>query len=160
MNERGFTMAYESLKLKNQLCFRLYATSKAMTRLYKPLLEALHLTYPQYITMMVVWEEETVNFKKLGEKVHMKTGTLTPILQKLEKLGYLKKYRDEHDDRKILVACTEKGFELRDQALSVPNNIFCQANLTMEEFETYKKVLDELSIKLLEAEKKMKGERK
>ncbi|MBQ6566391.1 MAG: MarR family transcriptional regulator, partial [Treponema sp.] len=110
---------YDGLLLSNQLCFPLYACSKEIVRRYKPMLDELDLTYTQYITMMVMWEKETVNVKELGERLFLDSGTLTPLLKKLETKGYISRERSEEDERNLIVRITRKGMALRDWAKSV-----------------------------------------
>ena len=103
---------YEALKLKNQICFPLYAVSNKIIRTYKPLLDKLDLTYTQYITMMVLWEKKQVNEKTLGECLFLKSNTLAPLLKKLETKGYIIKTRNKDDERKLIISITEKGEKL------------------------------------------------
>jgi len=147
-------MNFEHLKLSNQLCFKIYSASRAMIRLYKPILDKLKLTYPQYIAMLVLWEKEVIPFKELSDEIKLKTGTLTPLLNKLEKQGYIVKIRDENDDRKILVKLTDKGRELKEEALNVPAEIACKTSLEKEEYISYMKIMNDLLEKLYEAEKR------
>ncbi len=100
-------MSQSVLNLDRQLCFRAYTASRLTIRLYKPLLDKIHLTYPQYVAMMVLWEKKSIGFRDLGKKLHMSTGTLTPVIQRLEKLGYVKKEKHETDDRKTVVVLTK-----------------------------------------------------
>lgn len=111
---------YDCLKLENQLCFPLYACAKEVVRHYKPFLEKLDLTYTQYIVMMVLWENRQTNVKELGEKLYLDSGTLTPLLKKLEAKGYLTRNRSAQDERNLLVTVTDRGMALRDEALTVP----------------------------------------
>ena len=111
---------YAALRLENQLCFPLYACSKEIIRQYKPFLDALDLTYTQYITMMVLWENQTLSSKILGEKLYLDSGTLTPLLKRLEQKGYLTRERDSRDERNLLIRVTKEGMALRDRALDVP----------------------------------------
>ncbi len=124
---------YESLKLGNQLCFPLYACSKEIIRKYKPYLDKIDLTYTQYITMMVLWEKKTVNVKTLGECLYLDSGTLTPVLKKLESKGYISRERSSKDERNLVVSITEKGEELKDLALSIPSSIGSCVKLDPEE---------------------------
>ncbi len=139
---------YDSLKLENQLCFPLYAAAKEIVRKYKPFLEEIDLTYTQYITMMVMWEEEEINVTHLGEKLFLDSGTLTPLLKKLEKKGYITRQRSKDDERTLDVKLTEEGLKLRDQALSIPSHISGCIKLSKEEafvlYKTLNKILDEL----------------
>ena len=124
---------YESLRLKNQLCFPLYAVSNMVTRKYKPLLDSLDLTYTQYIVMMVMWEEGQVNEKHLCDALCLKSNTLTPLLKKLEDKGFIKKEKDKSDERNLVITLTESGEKLKDRALCVPETIAQEFDLTKEE---------------------------
>lgn len=111
---------YDSLKLENQLCFPLYACSKEIVRRYKTYLDKLDLTYTQYIVMMVMWEEKELNVKELGDKLFLDSGTLTPVLKKLEAKGYVTRERSKIDERTLIVTLTESGKELREMAVDIP----------------------------------------
>ena len=111
---------YDSLKLENQLCFPLYACSKEIVRRYKTYLDKLDLTYTQYIVMMVMWEEKELNVKELGDKLFLDSGTLTPVLKKLEAKGYVTRARSKIDERTLIVTLTEGGKELRESAVGIP----------------------------------------
>ena len=111
---------YDSLKLENQLCFPLYACSKEIVRRYKTYLDKLDLTYTQYIVMMVMWEEKELNVKELGDKLFLDSGTLTPVLKKLEAKGYVTRERSKIDERTLIVTLTEGGKELRESAVGIP----------------------------------------
>ena len=138
---------YAVLRLKNQLCFPLYAVSNLITRKYKPLLDKLDLTYTQYIVMMVLWEEKQVNEKFLCEALCLKSNTVTPLLKKLEDKEYIKKSKDKGDERNLVITLTEEGEKLQDNALGVPECISREFHLTQEEaLELYRvlyKILDE-----------------
>ena len=138
---------YASLRLKNQLCFPLYAVSNLITRKYKPLLGKLDLTYTQYIVMMVLWEEKQVNEKFLCEALCLKSNTVTPLLKKLEDKEYIKKSKDKGDERNLVITLTEEGEKLQDNALGVPECIAREFHLTPEEaLELYRvlyKIIDE-----------------
>ena len=114
---------YESLKLCNQVCFPLYACSKEIIRKYKPFLDEIDLTYTQYITMMVLWEKKSVNVKTLGECLYLDSGTLTPVLKKLESKGYINRERSNEDERNLVVSITKEGEDLRDKAISIPSKM-------------------------------------
>ncbi|MDD6038258.1 MAG: MarR family transcriptional regulator [bacterium] len=114
------THKYEMLKLERQLCFPLYVVSKEIVRKYKPFLDEIDLTYTQYITMMVLWEENEILVKNLGEKLFLDSGTLTPVLNGLEKKGYVTRRRSETDKRDVYIVITEKGLSLRDKAVEIP----------------------------------------
>ena len=114
---------YDVLKLENQLCFPLYACSKEIIRTYKPFLDEIDLTYTQYITMMVLWEKKEMNVKTLGENLFLDSGTLTPVLKKLESKGYLKRNRSKDDERNLLVSITKEGEALKEKAKNIPAKI-------------------------------------
>lgn len=132
---------YDMLKLENQLCFPLYACSKEIIRKYKPLLDELELTYTQYITMMVLWEKKEMNVKKLGDILFLDSGTLTPVLKKLEQKGYIKRNRATDDERNLIIKITEKGINLRKKAKDIPMEISKCVNLTQEEVASLYKIL-------------------
>lgn len=111
---------YDSLKLDNQLCFPLYACSKEVVKQYKPYLDEIDLTYTQYITMMVMWERKQLTVKELGEYLYLDSGTLTPVLKKLELKGYVFRSRSRDDERNLIVTLTESGEKLKDDALEIP----------------------------------------
>lgn len=138
---------YASLRLKNQLCFPLYAVSNLITRKYKPLLDELDLTYTQYIVMMVLWEENQVNEQFLCRTLCLKSNTLAPLLKKLEEKGYVRKEKDSSDERNLVITLTDTGVALKDRALSVPECIAREFHLTPEEaaslYDTLYKILDE-----------------
>ena len=132
---------YDSLKLGNQLCFPLYAAAKEITRKYKPYLDKLNLTYTQYICMMVMWEHQSLNVKKLGEYLYLDSGTLTPLLKKLEEKGYIERKKKDSDERNLIITVTDKGLDLRDKALSVPQSMGSCISISSEEAELLYKVL-------------------
>ena len=124
---------YEPLKIKNQLCFPLYACSKEIIRQYKPYLDQLDLTYTQYITMMVLWENQSMTVKDLGSCLYLDSGTLTPLLKKLEAKGLVTRSRSRKDERNLIVTITDEGMALRDKALFVPEEMAKCIELTPEE---------------------------
>ena len=111
---------YDSLKLENQLCFPLYAAAREIVKKYSPILKDLDLTYTQYIVMMVLWEEGSVTVTRLGERLFLDSGTLTPLIRILEKKRFVKKQRGKTDERIVKVSITEEGAALREKALKVP----------------------------------------
>lgn len=121
------------LKLSNQLCFPLYASGKEITRRYKPLLDKLDLTYTQYIVLMVLWEKDQISVKEIGEKLYLDSGTLTPLLNKLLKKGYIKKEVEPHDNRELIISLTNKGLKLKIEAYRIPPQIASKVNLSEEE---------------------------
>lgn len=124
------------LKLENQLCFPLYAVSKEITRRYTPFLEPLGLTYTQYIAMLVLWEEKKCNVTELGKKLFLDSGTLTPLLKKLEAKGYVKRTRETSDERCLSVCLTDKGELLQSKAKSIPKSMASCVNLSPDEVKT------------------------
>lgn len=135
---------YDKIKLENQVCFPLYALSREVIKLYKPILDKYNLTYTQYITMLVMWEVETVIFKELGKKLHLDSGTLTPVVKKLEAMELVTKHRNKEDDRLVTVQLTEKGKMLREDILTVPDEIYCKFQGDHKKLIELKKQLDEL----------------
>ncbi len=136
---------YEQLKLENQLCFTLYASSKALTKKYKPLLDPLGLTYTQYITMLVIWEYETISSKALGNALYLDSGTLTPLLKRLEGMNLITRQRDSKDERNLLVKLTDKGRALKEDAKEVPIRIFKEIGLDLEDAYRLKQELTRLT---------------
>lgn len=135
---------YSSLKLDNQLCFSLYALSREIIKLYKPMLDELNLTYTQYIVMIVLWEEQKASVKHIGNRLHLDSGTLTPLLKKLEAMELIKRYRDKNDDRVVIAELTEKGTSLKEKAIDIPNRVLCNIKLPLEEALELKRSLDDL----------------
>lgn len=127
---------YEALRLCNQLCFPLYACSKEIVKRYKPFLDPLNLTYTQYIAMMVIWEEEQITVKELGKRLFLDSGTLTPVLKKLESKEFIERNRSSIDERTVIVTLTPKGRKLEDEAASVPGDMRGCVNLSQQESKT------------------------
>lgn len=119
-----------ALKLENQLCFPLYACAKEIVRRHKPYLDELDLTYTQYITMMVLWEEKEINVKELGEKLYLDSGTLTPLLKKLETKGFVSRERSKKDERNLVVKITEPGESLKENAQNIPSKVGACVNIS------------------------------
>jgi len=135
---------YESLKLGNQLCFPLYACAKEIVRKYKPFLDEIDLTYTQYITMMVLWEHKEMNVKTLGEYLYLDSGTLTPVLKKMEQKGYLTRMRDKSDERVLMVSLTNEGEKLKEQAASIPDKMGKCMKIEKEDAKTLYRILYQL----------------
>ena len=121
------------LKIENQLCFPLYACAKEIVRRYKPFLDEIDLTYTQYIAMMVIWDKKEINVKSLGEKLYLDSGTLTPLLKKLEGKGFITRERNSDDERNLIVKITEEGENLKEKARCVPAQMRQCIDLTQEE---------------------------
>ena len=126
----------DSLKLENQLCFPLYIASKELIRKYRPLLDRLDLTYTQYITMMVLWEKKELNVKALGNILLLDSGTLTPLLKKLETKGYINRIKNDKDERNLIISITKKGEELKNDVKDVPYEVGKCIKLSEEEAKT------------------------
>ncbi|MDE2429712.1 MAG: MarR family transcriptional regulator [Burkholderiales bacterium] len=123
---------FNMLALDNQFCFALYSASLAMTKTYKPLLEKLGLTYPQYLVMLVLWEKDDVLVKDIGKLLFLDSGTLTPLLKRLETAGFLIRSRDETDERQVRITLTEEGKALKKQAKEIPPQIMCASRQSTE----------------------------
>ena len=132
------------LKLKDQLCFPFYIASKEIIRKYKPLLDKIDLTYTQYITMMYLWENNETNVKDLGEKLFLDSGTLTPLLKKLEKKGYIIREHEENDARNLKISLTKTGKDLENDAIKVHDNMCKYINISNEEYIVLKKVITKI----------------
>ena len=127
---------YDCLRLSNQLCFPLYAASRRVIGRYRAMLDALGLTYTQYVVMMVMWEKEKISSRDLADSTHLDYGTLTPVLKRLEQAGYLKRERMPEDERLLLLTLTKEGKALKDKAVNIPTCIASCMGLTAEEFRT------------------------
>lgn len=123
----------QALKLDNQLCFALYSTSLAMTKVYKPLLAKLGLTYPQYVVMLVLWETDGLMVSEIGERLFLDSGTLTPLLKRLESTGLISRQRDANDERRVRIHLTAQGNILRQQAAEIPACIAAQTQCDLPE---------------------------
>ena len=132
---------YDRLRLENQLCFPLYACPREIIKQYKPFLDELDLTYTQYITMMVLWERTSLTAKELGEALFLDSGTLTPLLKKLEAKGFLTRKRSAEDERSLVVTVTDAGLALRDRAVRIPEAMAACSPLTPEEGEALYRIL-------------------
>ena len=132
---------YYKIKLENQLCFPLYVCSKEIIRKYKPLLDKLDLTYTQYIVMMVLWEKKSLSVKELGDFLYLDSGTLTPLLKKIEQKGFITRERDATDERLLNVKVTNDGLKLRDEALLIPKEMESCINLNQDEIILLYKIL-------------------
>ena len=124
-----------ALRLDNQVCFALYSASLAMTKLYKPLLDDIGLTYPQYLVMLVLWEQDGITVSELGERLYLDSGTLTPLLKRLEASGHIRRTRDAQDERRVRIALTSAGQALRAQAESIPACILAHSHLPLSEVQ-------------------------
>ncbi|MFZ6775711.1 MarR family winged helix-turn-helix transcriptional regulator [Undibacterium sp. Ji83W] len=137
------------LALENQFCFALYSSSLALTKAYKPMLEALGLTYPQYLVMLVLWEQDDVLVKDIGHALFLDSGTLTPLLKRLEANGMLQRHRDETDERQVRITLTPAGKDLRNAALDIPQKILCASGQSKETLMELRSQLSDLRNELL-----------
>lgn len=126
---------HADLALDHQLCFPLYAGARAVTRLYGELLADEHLTYPQYVTLLALWDADGVSVGELGERLHLDSGTLTPLLKRMEKAGHLQRTRDPDDERRVVITVTDAGWELRERVSGVPARMGAALGLSDEEID-------------------------
>ena len=135
----------ENLRLSRQLCFAVYSAAHAFNRVYKPILEPLGLTYPQYLVMLVLWEQDGLTVKEIGQQLHLDSGTLTPVLKRLQALGYVQRSRDLPDERQVRVTLTEKGRAIREQAQAGRQEVVCALGLAEAQIQVLKREIDRLS---------------
>jgi DNA-binding MarR family transcriptional regulator len=140
------------LQLDNQLCFALYSASLAMTKLYKPLLEPLGLTYPQYLALLVLWERDGLAVNELGERLFLDSGTLTPLLKRMEAAGWLNRERASDDERRVIVSLTADGKALKRRAQSVPHALAAATGCGADELVALTQRLQQLRTQLLDAQ--------
>ena len=129
------------LMLDNQICFAVYSTAHAFNRVYKPLLDKLRLTYPQYLVMLALWERDDVPVKDIGERLFLDSGTLTPLLKRLEAAGLVKRTRSTEDERQVLIALTPQGHALKEKARAVPQGVLAASACSLGELSAMKKDL-------------------
>ncbi|HEX7642466.1 MAG TPA: MarR family transcriptional regulator [Burkholderiaceae bacterium] len=134
----------ELLRLDNQFCFALYSASLAMTKTYKPFLENLNLTYPQYLVMLILWEQDNVLVKEIGERLFLDSGTLTPLLKRLEAAGLIERTRDPEDERQVRITLTKDGRALKRKAHDVPSQVLCASGQTPEQLMHLRKLLSDV----------------
>lgn len=134
---------YECLKLENQLCFPLYACSREVVKRYRPFLAEIDLTYTQYVTMMVIWEHESINTREMGKLLHLDSGTLTPVIKALEKKGLITKQRGS-DKRNLDVTITEEGLALKEKAVTVPERMSACLDLDLEDAVKLSEILNKM----------------
>ena len=139
---------YDALKLKNQICFPLYACSKEIVKAYKPYLDELDLTYTQYITMMVMWEHKELKVKEVGEYLFLDSSTLTPLLKRLEEKGYVTRRRSSEDERDLIVTITDSGEALKEKAVKVPEKLAACVDLDPQKAQALYALLYEVIGKL------------
>jgi DNA-binding MarR family transcriptional regulator len=130
--------ADQLLQLDNQICFAVYSAAHAFNRVYKPLLDRLGLTYPQYLVMLVLWERDDIAVKEIGERLYLDSGTLTPLLKRLEAADLIKRTRSTEDERQVLIALTAKGRALQERARTVPQSILAASACSVSELSALK----------------------
>lgn len=138
----------ESLKLQNQLCFPLYVIAKEITGLYRPFLDELDITYPQYLVMMVLWENDGLPVSHIGEKLYLDSGTLTPLLKRLEGKGFIERKRKKEDERVVEVFITEAGKALRTKACEIPEKIYKKIDVSQQDWIDLKKSVQKILNKI------------
>ena len=132
----------KELKLDRQLCFALYGAAHAFTRAYKPLLSPLGLTYPQYLVLLVLWEQDGVTVSEIGRRLRLDSGTLTPVLKRLESAGFLRRTRRQSDEREVEIGLTDQGRELRAEAAAVRETVMCQLEMSEPEIRNLRRDLN------------------
>lgn len=140
MEEKDF------LKLDNQICFRLYTASRFMTQIYSEILEDLELTYPQYLVMMVLWEHKELSVKEIGNLLYLDSGTLTPLLKKIEQKDLVKRIRSEKDERIVKISITKKAIMLYEKALKVPEKLISKSNMEIKDILNLRDILDKFIV--------------
>ena len=134
----------EYLRLDNQLCFLFYSVSRAMTRMYGPLLAELGVTYPQYLVLLILWETDSIEVSRITELLHIDTGTVSPMLKRLEAAGLILRMRSPDDERRVIISLTDAGKKLKVKATSVPAELFCKTGLTVKEYTKLKTELKQM----------------
>lgn len=137
-----------ALELENQVCFPLYSAANAVVRAYRPLLEHIDLTYSQYLVMMVLWKNNGINVKELGHALHLDSGTLTPLLKRLQIKGLVNRERGTEDERVRMISLTDQGVQLRQKALAVPQAMACKLDMSLDELLLLKGLCEKILNKL------------
>lgn len=139
-------MSHDALRLENQPCFPLYAASREVIKRYRPYLDAMELTYTQYIVLLVIWEHGTISVRDLGCKLYLDSGTLTPVLKTLEKAGLITRRRSTRDERVLMITITETGLALQEQAQEIPAAIRESLGLNEKELQTLMQLLNKILV--------------
>ena len=142
---------FDNLKLGNQLCFAVYSAAHAFNAAYKPFLDPLGLTYPQYLVLMVLWEEDGLMVREIGERLNLDSGTLTPMLKRLEAAGFVTRKRDAKDERQVRIELTQKARDARPTALEARRAVVCALGDSEEEIQKLKRAVDQLHTMLRNA---------
>ncbi len=148
MDKMNRVSAQALIKLENQLCFALYEASRATIDMYRPLLDKLGITYPQYLVLLILWERGTCSVKDIGQLLHLDSGTLSPLLKRLESAGLITRQRRTHDERVVEISLTPAGQALQEPAAAIPERIACDLNLTYEEYSELLSRLKKLTAQL------------
>jgi DNA-binding MarR family transcriptional regulator len=141
----------EQLKLESQICFPLYALSRQVTALYRPLLDVLGVTYPQYLVLLALWEHDTMNVKQLGEVLLLDSGTLTPLLKRMEEGGWVERVRSREDERVVQISLTAGGKRLKQKAATIPEQLACSIEMNEKELKTLRSLLNKMLAKVKQA---------
>lgn len=136
------------LKLESQVCFPLYVASRMLTRAYQPLLDKLEVTYPQYLVLMVLWEQEQLTVNEIAQRLYLNTNTITPLLKRMEKSGILVRNRSQEDERKVFIALSPKGHQMKEAAYCIPEELFKKMDLPEDELAALKRTLAKLIHKM------------
>lgn len=150
-NHSPTTQFSDQLALENQFCFALYSASLAMTKSYKPYLDKLGLTYPQYLVMLVLWQQDDILVKTIGERLFLDSGTLTPLLKRLEASSFISRTRDEADERQVRITLTREGRALKKKAQDVPQQMLCASGQTQQVLESLRAQLTAIRNELARA---------
>lgn len=148
IEEEALSSKDDLLKLDRQLCFALYSGSRGIIRMYRPILEKLDITYPQYLVLLVLWEYGQMNVRDMGEKLFLDSGTLTPLLKRMERQGIVLRERSIKDERTVLISLTDKGRMLKEEALSIPLQLANNLDIDRKEYETLMVALKKLIAKM------------
>jgi len=148
--ETAETELPELLRLDNQLCFSIYAASRAITRAYRPLLEPHGLTYPQYLVLLILWEKDGLSVNEIGRRLYLDSGTLTPLLKRMESGDFIERQKDKADERKVEIRLGPKGHELRHEAIRIPESLIETGHLDSGEVRRTKVMVDQILTKMLE----------
>ncbi|HEY8381131.1 MAG TPA: MarR family transcriptional regulator [Microvirga sp.] len=140
----GDADATRSLRLEDQLCFAAYSVAQAFNRVYKPQLDRLGLTYPQYLALLVLWDRDDRTVKQIGDQLNLDSGTLTPLLKRLEAAGIVRRTRDVHDERQVRISLTDKGRSLKEPAADTRSGVACATGMSIEQIEALRRHLIEL----------------
>ena len=146
---------YKNLLLNNQLCFALYAATNSIIRYYRIYLNEIGITYTQYLVLLVLWESENSNIKEIAKVLKLDSPTITPIVQKLEKMNLVKRHRSDKDERVVVVSLTKNGIDLETQVADIQNKVACRTHLNPKDFKELKNTLNQLADTMVAKEKKL-----